>query len=206
MELYDIYCDKIRDCDKEIEKTLFKFAPKKEKSDGDLNNSNLQKKRNSKNAPVFNVQSHLERITGVDLSEIPGINAISGLKILAEIGTDMNRWKDSKHFASWLGLCPGNKVSGGRILSGASKKTSNRAAEALRMAASTLYRSDSYLGAFLRRLKSRLGPMKAITATAHKIAVIIYNMLKNGVGYTDLGAGYYDQQYRDRTVKNLKNC
>lgn len=204
VELYDAYCSKISDCDVEIEKILFKFKSKKEISEDDLKNHHLQKKL-SKNAPLFNVQAHVERIAGVDLTEVPGINAITGLKILSEIGTDMGRWKNSKHFASWLGLCPGNKVSGGKILSGASKKTSNRAAEALRMAASTLYRSPSALGAFLRRLKSRLGPMKAITATAHKLAVIIYNMLKNGIGYTELGADYYEQQYRDRAIKNLKN-
>ena len=205
VELYDIYCNKMSDCDVEIEKTLFEFEQKKKVPD-DLKNHDLSIKPNkSKHKPLFNVQSHLERITGVDLTEIPGINAITGLKIISEIGTDMSYWKNSKHFASWLGLCPGNKVSGGKILSGASKKTSNRTASALRMAASTLYRSSSALGAFLRRLKSRLGPMKAVTATAHKLAVIIYNMLKEGVGYTELSADYYDQQYRDRTVQNLKS-
>ncbi|MGD0466628.1 MAG: IS110 family transposase [Gammaproteobacteria bacterium] len=205
VELYDFYCNKMSACDVEIEKILFKFEPKKEISEDHLKNHDLQKQSNSKNAPLFNVQAHLERITGIDLTEIPGINTITALIIISEIGIDMGRWKDSKHFASWLGLCPGNKVSGGKRLGGApSKKTSNRAAAALRTAANSLYRSTSSLGAFLRRLKSRLGPMKAITATAHKIAVIIYNMLKNGVGYIETGADYYEQQYKDRTIKNLK--
>lgn len=182
VELYNIYRDKIRDCDLEIEKILFKFEEKKEILENDSNANLLKKQPTNKNAPLFDVQSNLIRITGVDLTEIPGISAITGLNIIAEIGRDISFWKDSGHFASWLGLCPGNKVSGGKRLSGAaSKKNSNRASVALRMAASTLYRSSSALGAFLRRLKSRLGSMKAITATAHKIAVIIYHMLKNGV-------------------------
>ena len=103
---------------------------------------------------------------------------------LSEIGFDMTRWKDSKQFSSWLGLCPGNKVSGGKNLSGKTKPSSNRAAVTLRMAASTLYRSPTALGAYLRRLKARKGPMKAITATAHKLAKIIYNMLRHGREYT----------------------
>ncbi len=206
VELYDFYCNKMSACDVEIEKILSKFEQKKEISEDHLKNHDLKKQANSKNALLFNVQAHLERITGIDLTEIPGINTIIALTIISEIGIDMSRWRNSKHFASWLGLCPGNKVSGGKRLGGAaSKKTSNRAAAALRIAANSLYRSTSSLGAFLRRLKSRLGPMKAITATAHKIAVIIYNMLKNGVGYIETGADYYEQQYKDRTIKNLKN-
>jgi transposase len=160
-------------------------------------------KAHCKNALSFNATSHLIRITGVDLTAIPGIEASSALKIVSEIGLDLSRWKSSKQFASWLGLCPGNKVSGGKRLSGKSKRTANYASSILRIAASTLHRSDSALGAFLRRLKSRLGAPKAITATAHKLATIIFNMLKNGVEYIETGQDYYETQYRDRLVKNL---
>ncbi|WP_370696084.1 transposase, partial [Legionella pneumophila] len=107
-------------------------------------------------------------------------------------------------FSSWLGLCPGNKVSGGKHLSGKTKPSNNKAAATLRMAASTLYRSQTSLGAYLRRLKSRIGPMKAITATAHKLAIIIYNMLRHGVDYIESGQAYYDEKYRERMIKNLK--
>jgi len=123
---------------------------------------------------------------------------------LSEIGFDMTRWKDSKQFSSWLGLCPGNKVSGGKNLSGKTKPSSNRAAVTLRMAASTLYRSPTALGAYLRRLKARKGPMKAITATAHKLAKIIYNMLRHGREYIEAGQQYYEEQYKERAIRNLK--
>lgn len=144
------------------------------------------------------------QLTGINLLEVPGINSLTALSLIGEIGLDMSRWKNAKHFASWLGLCPGNKVSGGKRLSGKTKPSANRAAAALRLAASTLYRSPTALGAFLRRLKSRLGPAKAITATAHKIATIIYNMLRQGVSYKETGQTYYEEQYRERALRNLK--
>jgi transposase len=138
------------------------------------------------------------------LLEVPGINSLSALSLISEIGLDMSRWKTAKQFASWLGLCPGNKVSGGKRISGTTKPSANRAAATLRLAASTLYRSSTALGAYLRRLKARLGPAKAITATAHKIAKIIYNMLRTGTRYKEVGQTYYEEQYRERTIKNLK--
>jgi transposase len=102
----------------------------------------------------------------LNLMEVPGMNSLTALYLIGEIGLDMTRWQTAKQFASWLGLCPGNKVSGGKRLSGKSKPSANRAAATLRMAASTLYRNTTALGAYLRRLKSPLGPAKAITATA----------------------------------------
>lgn len=116
----------------------------------------------------------------------------------------MDKWKNSKAFASWLGLCPGTKISGGKRLGSKTKPCKNRAAESLRIAASSLYRSQTGLGAFLRRMKARLGPAKAITAGAHKLAVIIYTMIREKKNYNDLGASYYDQLHKDRAVQNLK--
>lgn len=204
LELYDIYQDKVMDCDKEIEKRLkdFETFSNIEKLE-DLEIMDIKSLSQSKNAPSFDVKSHLIRMTGVDLTAIPGIEASSALKIISEIGLDFTRWKSSKQFASWLGLCPGNKVSGGKRLSGKSKRTANYAASILRMAASTLHRSQTALGAFLRRLKSRLGSPKAITATAHKLAIIIFNMLKNRVEYIETGQEYYEMRYRERIIKNL---
>ena len=158
----------------------------------------------NKGSPNFNLGCELHRMTGVDLLAIPGINNVSAMQLIGEIGLDMTRWRDAKQFASWLGLCPGNKVSGGKRLSGKTKPSNNRAASTLRLAASTLYRSPTALGAYLRRLKSRKGPMKAITATAHKLAKIIYNMLRYGVEYMEAGQAYYEEQYRDRKIKNMK--
>ncbi len=203
LELFDVYQDKMNACDDEIEKCLLQFNSRVEVSEETLAKRIVKRRASDKNSPLFNLQSHLLRITGVDLTSVPGIDAHTGLKIISEIGLDLSRWKTGKQFASWLGVCPGNKVSGGKILSGKSKRTKNRAASALRMAASTLHRSDSGLGAFLRRLKSRLGPGKAIAATAHKLAIIIFNMLKKGVEYIETGQDYYEKHYRDRLVKNL---
>jgi transposase len=205
LELYDVYQEKINACDDEIEKCLLRFESRIEISEEELLKRIPKRRASDKNAPLFNLKSHLLRVTGVDLTAVPGIDAHSGLKIISEIGVDLNRWKNAKQFASWLGICPGNKVSGGKKLSGKSKRTKNRAASAFRMAASTLHRSDSALGAFLRRLKTRLGPGKAIAATAHKLAIIIFNMLKKGVEYTEIGQDYYEKQYRERLVKNLSS-
>jgi hypothetical protein len=116
----------------------------------------------------------------------------------------MSRWKSPKHFASWLGLCPGTKISGGKLLSAKSKPVANRAAAALRMAAFTLLKSKSALGAYFRRQRSRLGAPKAITATAHKLARLVYSMLKHGTAYVDEGQKHYEERYRTRVVQNLK--
>jgi transposase len=205
LELYDTYKDKVRDCDEEIERQLSKLksVETEKKPVVQRDASGKKKTPHCKNAPAFDLKSHLLRITGVDLTEIPGIEASSAFRIIAEIGTDLSHWKDSKHFASWLGLCPGNKISGGKRLSGKSKRTSNYAASILRIAASTLHKSQSALGAFFRRMKSRLGAPKATTAAAHKLACILFNMLRNKTPYVELGQRYYEEQYRERMVKNL---
>ena len=128
---------------------------------------------------------------------MPGINSHTAFKILSEVGLDMGHWKSEKHFASWLGLCPGNKVSGGKRLPGPSGPTANRAAIAFRIAAATLYHSKSALGAFHRRMKTKLGPAKAVTATAHKLAKLFYIMLKYGESYVEKGQDYYENKAKE---------
>lgn len=204
LELYDIFQEKIQACDHAIEEKMAKFVTDPRAINITESELNPNKKQTNKNSPNFNLGKELHRLTGVDLLAIPGVNTVTALQILSEIGFDMTRWKNAKQFASWLGLCPGNKISGGKILSSKTKPSNNRAAATLRMAASTLYRSPTALGAYLRRLKSRKGPMKAITATAHKLAKIIYNMLRYGAEYMETGQAYYEEQYRDRKIKNLK--
>jgi hypothetical protein len=205
LALYDFYQGKIKECDIEIEKQLVTFENCLENENSELKkNINKRKTRSKcKNKLSFDVTSHLIRITGVDLTAIPGIEASSALKVISEIGLDLTCWKSSKQFASWLGLCPGNKVSGGKRLGGKSKRTASYTASTLRMAASTLHRSQTALGAFFRRLKNRLGAPKATTAAAHKLAVIIFEMIKNGIEYNEMGQDYYEQQYRERLIKNL---
>lgn len=208
LELFDTYQNKITACDEQIEKQLSTFGDIKTNGKDKGTGGQLSKKKSvkkSKNAPSFDLSSHLIRMVGVDLTTIPGLESYSVLKIISEIGLDLGRWKSSKQFASWLGLCPGNKVSGGKRLSGKSKRTGNYAASTLRMAASTLHHSHSALGAFFRRLKARIGAPKATTATAHKLAILIFNMIRNQIEYIETGADYYEKQYRVRLVKNLSN-
>jgi transposase len=184
VELYEFYQTKIADCDGRILDQLKSFDDHDE--------------------PPGSVEDALVRMSGVDLTSIDGIDANTALKVLAEIGTDMSRWKSSKHFASWLGLAPASKISGGKVLSSATKPSANKAAAALRIAAFTLFHSKSALGAYIRRLRARLGAPKAITATAHKLARLIYSMLAHGTAYADLGQEYYEQRYRTRAIQNLK--
>ncbi|WP_154695914.1 transposase, partial [Legionella pneumophila] len=138
LELYDYFQEKIQACDSEIEKSLSGFSTNTLGKDFSVEKLKFNKKKVSKNAPAFNLRKELYRLAGVDLLAVPGINNISALQLLSEIGFDMTRWKNSKQFSSWLGLCPGNKVSGGKHLSGKTKPSNNKAAATLRMAASTL--------------------------------------------------------------------
>ena len=200
LELYRFYHDKIAECDREIEAQLERFD---DRSDGEPPVSN-GKKRNQKNAPRFDVQSHLYRMTGVDLTRIDGIDGYTALKVVSEIGADMTKWPSAKHFASWLGLSPHHRITGGRIISSKTKPSASRAAAALRLAANALHRSDSALGAFLRRKKAHLGAPKAITATAHKLARLIYSMLRYGQEYVAAGAEYYETQHQQRALRAAK--
>jgi len=142
-------------------------------------------------------------MTGVDLTQIEGIDETTSLVILSESGLDRTRWPTVQHCPSWLGLCPHQQVSGGKVLSRRTKACANRAATALRLAAAALHHSQSAVGAFFRRMKARLGAPKAITATAHKLARLIYTMLKHGTAYVRRGMDDYEQQYRDRVVKQM---
>ncbi|NOR80597.1 MAG: IS110 family transposase, partial [Methyloprofundus sp.] len=199
VELYDTYQNKIIDCDRAIQAQLDKMDTK-----GDKKDLPPAKKSKSKNTPKFDVRGELYQITGVDLTRIDGLNESSILKILSETGSDISSWPTEKHFCSWLGLSPGNKVTGGKSLSGKTKPSANRAAAAFRLAAFGLLNSQSALGAYCRRQRTRLGAPKAITATAHKLARTFYSMLKNGTEYVDKGQDYYEKQYHDRIIKNLK--
>ena len=199
VNLYQYYHLQLTELDQELENYLQIFE---DKSDRQTLIASPKPKAGS-NSPKFDMRNHLYKITGVDLTEIDGINGNSALQLISEIGIDMSLWPSEKHFASWLCLCPGNKKTGGRLISGKSRTNANRAASVLRMAAQSLARADCALGAFYRRMKSRIGAPKAITAAAHKIAKIVYNMLKYGRGYVDRGADYYEKAYRERVLRNL---
>lgn len=199
--LYDFYQTQIEACDQQIKAQLCRFE---DRSNGGELPPPTSKSKTSTKKLTFDAREHLYRMAGVDLTQVVGLNTPTVLAIVSEIGLDMSRWPTSKHFASWLGLCPGSKISGGKNFNSKSKPSANRAAHAFRMAAYSLHRSQTAIGAFLRRKKSQLGAPKAITATAHKIARIFYEMLKNRTEYKDLGVEYYQNRYKERMLKNLK--
>ncbi len=199
VELYDTYQTQIAFCDHAIEAQLERMGSGNNR--GDMPPA---KKRKTKSCPDFDVRGDLYRMIGVDLTQIDGLNEASALKIVSETGIDVTPWRTEKHFASWLGLSPGNKITGGKVLSSKTKPSANRAAAAFRMAAFGLFNSKSALGAYGRRQRARLGAPKAITATAHKLARLFYSMIKYGHEYVDLGQDYYEKTYRERMTKNLK--
>jgi len=151
--------------------------------------------------PRFDGRAALYYATGVDLTAIEGIDELHALTLLSELGTDFTKWPTVKHFTSWLGLCPNWKKTGGKVKSSQTRRGKNRAAGALRLAAWSLLRSKSYLGAYLRRQRSRLGAPKAITATAHKLARIVYNVMRYGVAYMKETEAAYAEQVRQRLEK-----
>ena len=203
VELYDIYQQKIEDCDRQIEHHLTQLD-----STVDLESNPMPApaKRNKKpkgNAPHFDLRSHLYRVSGVDFTQINGLDAVSVHTILTEVGLDPTAFPTEKNFCSWLGLSPNNRITGGKIKSSKTKKVVNRAATAFRMAAQSLTRSSSALGAYYRRMSARLGAPEAITATAHKLARIFYHIWKNGGIYHDPGSLYYEQKYKQRVINNM---
>jgi len=201
VELYDFYKSQITACESRIQQHLETFD---DRSDGKPLPKPPFKSGGCRKKFHFDARTYLYQMTGVDLTRIDGIDTPTALTIIGETGIDMSMWPTDKHFSSWLALSPGSKISGGKVLSSKSKPCANRAAHAFRLAAYSLHKSNSALGAFLRRKKSHLGSPKAITATAHKIARIFYNMLKTGTEYVDLGQDYYERCYRDRVITNLK--
>jgi transposase len=203
LEFYDFYTNQILKCDKEIEKITMNFPDKCQKDETCMTGDS-KKKDYYKNAPKYNLGNLLFRKIGVDLTEVDGLGTVTIQTIVSEIGGDVSNWKTSKHFSSWLGLCPSNEKSGGKIIRKKTKKVKSRLNKALRIAAYGLSRSNSWLGGFYRRKKYQKGPVIAITATAHKLAVIIYNMIKYKIPYKDLGVEYFETHYRERVIKNIK--
>jgi transposase len=202
LELYDFYQTKIEDCDRKLEAAVAALTVR---ADGDVPAlPKARTKRNQVNAPSFDVRAALYGVLGTDLTQIHGLGPSLALKLVAECGTDLRAWKTAKHFTSWLCLAPGNKISGGKLLSSRTRRSSSRAAALLRLAATTIGRSDTALGAFYRRLSSRIGKQKAVTATARKIAVLFYNTLRFGMTYHDPGAAAYEERHRTRVLANLQ--
>lgn len=197
LALFDFIGTQLAECDGQIEAQLNVLqAHTGEPAKG-------KKRGRSRNAPKFDLRTQMFRMCGVDLTRIDGIDVTTALAVLCEIGADMSRFPTVKHFTSWLGLCPGTKITGGKVMSGKTKRCANRAAQALRLAAAALRTSQSALGAYFRRLCSRMDKPKAVAAAAHKLARLIYTMLTKGEEYTDQGQDYYEERYRQRLLHNL---
>jgi transposase len=218
VDLYDTYQLRIAECDQELERHLKSFAdktpdppadpepsPTLAPSDARAHHHHPKRRRKAgSHAPQFDLGRELHRISGVDLTRIDGIDVGVAQTVISEVGLDMSRWEDEDHFASWLGLCPDNRITGGKVLRRGTRHVINRAATALRLGASTLLRSQSYLGAQYRRFRGRLGAPKAITAMAHKLAVLVYRMLRWGHAYVDKGLQYYEERHRQQQIHLLK--
>jgi transposase len=204
LKLYEFYQVQIVECDTHIEQCLAAVGSRVDIEQQPLSKPKRRGKKHPGNTPQFDLRTHLYRIFGVDFTAVDGFGSLTVLVLLSELGLDPTRFPTVKHFTSWLGLCPGSRVTGGRVKSSQTRPVTNRAATAFRMAAQTLCRSHSALGAYYRRMQSRMGAPKAITATAHKLARIFYHLWKNGSAYHDPGVDAYEQQYQARLLKHLQ--
>jgi hypothetical protein len=202
VELYDAYQKKIADCDVELRKHLETLQGKVDLKQQPIG-LKPKGKKGSKNAPLFDLRSELYRITGIDWTQVNGIDVLTAQTVITEAGADLSAFPSQKHFTSWLGLTPTNQQSGGKILDRRTRKVKHRGATAFRQAASTLLRSQSYLGAQYRRLRTRLGAPKAMTAMARKLACLFYRLIKHGQQYVDKGNEYYEKRYREQQIQAL---
>lgn len=201
---YEFCQQQIAECDRQLEQYL---QQREDRSHGaslpkEMRKGRLVRKKGNK--PVFALRAELFRITGTDLTQVDGIDVVTAATILSEAGWDMSKWKDEDHFVSWLRLCPDNRISGNKVLGKGRLPTNNRASIALRMAASTLRVSSTYLGAQFRRFRTKRGAPVAIKAMAAKLARLVYRMLRYGMKYVDQGAKLYEDQHRERQIGQLK--
>ncbi|WP_264953775.1 MULTISPECIES: IS110 family transposase [unclassified Wolbachia] len=197
-ESYTFFQKQIKECDQSIENYYKTFETKSDKNKP-ISKAKIKKKNN----PNFALHEELCRTIGMDFTKVPGLDVLSIQTIISETGINHNKWLTEKHFSSWLGLSPANKITGEKVIGTRTRKVINRAAHAFRLAAHCISKSKSALGAYCRRLKKRLGVPKAITATARKLACIFYSMLKYGQEYVEKGMEYYEKLYEDRVMKNL---
>jgi transposase len=200
------FCQKqMAECDRRLKQYL---QQREDRSQGatlpeEKRKERLRKKKKG-NAPGFDLRAELFRMTGTDLSQIDGIDVTTAMTILSEAGWDMSKWETEDHFVSWLRLCPDNRISGDKIIGKGRLPTNNRVTLALKMAASTLRLSNTYLGAQFRRLRTKLGAPIAIKAMAAKLARLVYRMLRYGMQFVDRGAKFYEAQHRNQQISYLK--
>ena len=198
LAMYDDIARHLAECDTKLQGLLSQLGQSKV----DLGKT---PRTGSKTRAQFDTRQTLANWAGVDLTRINGLGLTAVMKILSEIGPDLSRFISVKHFCSWLGLCPGTKISGGKVLSAKTRQSTNRVRQALKMAAMSLSHSDSALGAFYRRMSGRMDKPRANTATAHKLARMVYFMLTRGEAYVDQGQQQYEDQQREGSITALKH-
>lgn len=199
------FCQKqMAECDRQLAQYLGQMEDRSQGATlpNEMRKGRLKKKKG--NTPQFDLRQELFRMTGTDLTQIDGVDVMTATTILSEVGWDMSKWKSENNFVSWLKLCPDNKISGGKVIGKGRMPTNNRATSALKMAASSLRESDTYLGAQFRRFRGRLGPAVATKAMAAKLARLVYRMLNYGMKYVDQGAKFYEAQHRKQQIIQLK--
>lgn len=190
-------------CDAEMELDLRQLNSKLDPDQKPLSKPQDRHKPR-RNEPRFDLRSHLYGVFGVDLTAVPGVSSLTAHTLLTEVGPDLSRFPNAAVFASWLGLCPDHRISGGQVLSVATRKVNNRLATALRMAAQSLHRSQSYLGQYFRRTRARLGALPATTAAAHKLARILYHLITTRQPYDESGFARIEERARQRQLSYLK--
>ncbi|HEY0150804.1 MAG TPA: IS110 family transposase [Longimicrobium sp.] len=203
LALFEYYQSMLCECDAAMERHLQVLSAQMEPPTTPLPPRRTKPQSHGKE-PRFDIRGYLYHLTGTDLSQIDGIGPYQALRLISEIGTDMGRWPTEQHFTAWMTLAPQNKISGGRLLSSRTPASGNRAATMLRMVAMSLARTQTALGAFYRRLAARIGKAKAITATARKVAILVYRTLKGEIQYEDPGPDAYNARQRNRLVRRLR--
>ncbi len=203
-EAYEFCQQQMAACDRQMEQYLQQSQDRSQGASLPEETRKGRLQRNKGNKPQFDLRAELFRISGTDLTQIDGIDVLTAATILSEAGWDMSKFENDDHFVSWLRLCPNNRITGGKVIGKGRLPTNNRASIALRMAASSLRNSNSYLGAQFRRLRTKLGTPIAIKAMAAKLARLVYRMLRFGMKYVDRGAKFYEAQHRDLQIRLLK--
>lgn len=198
LQMYEHYQHCIADCDRQMEEMLQQYEGPDEPPAAPLGDPQRTRPKRDKNEPRFDMRSHLYRIFGVDLTRIPGVNVRTASVLLTEVGPDLSRFRSAGAFCSWLGQCPQNAITGGKVIKRGTRKVKNRLAGAFRVSAQTLHHSQSALGAYYRRMRAKQGAPKAITSTAHKLGRIIYHMITKRQEYDESIFLQHDEAYRRR--------
>ena len=205
LQAYRYYRQMIDECDQEIERHMNDFDSRTDPEGNPPPPSTSKKRKPQRNEPNFDLRTHLYRILGTDLTQIDGISVTTAQVFFAEVGPDLSKFSHSDDFCSWLSLCPNNKVTGGKVLSSRTRPGKNRLAQALRLAAQGLWNSHSQLGVYFRRMRARLGTPQATTATAHKLARIIYHLVKTGKQFDESVFAQQEELHRKRLERRLRS-